>query len=195
MKTILLINSSKELAKSHGKLNDYMQSVAKDFLSSYGFNITQTFVDKGYDLEQESQKILEADILIHQFPGWWMTHPWITKKWMDDVFMYSGKLYKSDGRHSTEPDLNYGTGGLCQGKKYMFSTTWNAPIRAFTDPTQFFEGKGIDGVLFHMHKAHQFLGMTGLPSFMCNDVVKSPNVEKYKEEYKEHLNKYIVQNH
>lgn len=193
MKNILLINSGKEFAESHGKLNDTLQEVAKEHLTGAGFIIQETLVDKGYEPEQEMQKILNADILIHQFPGWWMAYPWITKKYIDEVFMHGfGKLFQSDGRHRVEPDINYGTGGLSHNKKYMLCSTWNAPLRAFEDSTQFFEGKGIDGVLFHMHKAHQFIGMKSLPSFMCNDVVKAPNLQKYISEYKNHLDKTII---
>jgi modulator of drug activity B len=193
MKNILLINSGKDLGESKGALNNTLQGVALELLTSHGFKVVETIVDKGYDVAKETQKIVDADILIHQFPGWWMTYPWITKKWMDDVFASSTQLFSSDGRHRTDPDLNYGSGGLCQGKKYMFSTTWNAPLRAFDDPTQFFEGKGIDGVLFHMHKAHQFLGMKSLPTFMCNDVIKAPNVQKYIQDYKQHLKTHVVE--
>ena len=39
----------------------------------------------------------------------------------------------------------------------------------------------------HFHKANEFLGMTRLPTFLCNDVIKNPQVEKYLAEYKTHL--------
>ena len=47
----------------------------------------------------------------------------------------------------------------------MISATWNAPQQAFDDPADFFEAKGVDAVYFPFHKANQFLGMTGLPTF------------------------------
>ena len=69
----------------------------------------------------------------------------------------------------------------------MFSLTWNAPIEAFTRKGDFFDGVGVDGVYLHLHKAHQFMGMSPLPTFICNDVVKNPQVETYKADYKAHL--------
>lgn len=69
----------------------------------------------------------------------------------------------------------------------MLSLTWNAPLQAFTDPQQFFEGSGVDGVYLHTHKAFQFLGMSGLPTFICNDVIKDPQVPLYIENYQQHL--------
>ncbi|GAB0173044.1 hypothetical protein NHP164001_10600 [Helicobacter trogontum] len=71
--------------------------------------------------------------------------------------------------------------------KYMFSLTWNAPIEAFNKKDEFFEGVGVDGVYLHLHKANQFLGMQPLPTFICNDVIKNPQVEKYITDYKQHL--------
>lgn len=69
----------------------------------------------------------------------------------------------------------------------MLSLTWNAPIEAFTREGDFFEGKGVDGLYFH--KVNEFLGMTRLPSFICNDVIKAPDVPKYLAEYQAHLEK------
>ncbi|WP_304408176.1 NAD(P)H-dependent oxidoreductase, partial [Helicobacter japonicus] len=76
-------------------------------------------------------------------------------------------------------------------KKYMFSLTWNAPLEAFTEPNGFFEGVGVEGVYFHLHKAHQFMGMSALPTFICNDVVKNPQVEQYIKDYEAHLKKVL----
>ncbi|MCH3790128.1 NADPH quinone reductase MdaB, partial [Campylobacter jejuni] len=41
---------------------------------------------------------------------------------------------------------------------------------------EFFEGKGVDMVYRHLHKAHEFIGMKSLQNFMCNDVVKNPQL-------------------
>ncbi|SQH59812.1 Modulator of drug activity B [Aeromonas caviae] len=69
----------------------------------------------------------------------------------------------------------------------MLSLTWNAPLEAFNDPKQFFEGQGVDGVYLHFHKANQFLGMKALPTFITNDVVKNPNVENETKRFINHL--------
>ncbi len=69
----------------------------------------------------------------------------------------------------------------------MLSLTWNAPLEAFTDPEQFFEGQGVDGLYLHFHKSNQFLGMVPLPTFITNDVVKSPDVENEIHRFSEHL--------
>ena len=68
----------------------------------------------------------------------------------------------------------------------MFSMTWNAPTQAFDGKDEFLNG-GIDKVLYPMHKAMEFVGMEALPSFMCNDVVKNPQIDADVERYKKHL--------
>ncbi len=110
------------------------------------------------------------------------------KKYIDEVFTGGDRAFcTSDGRHRTSPTEGYGTSGVLREKKYMFSLTWNAPLDAFTRPGDFFEGQGVDGVYLHLHKAMQFIGMSPLPTFICNDVIKNPQVESYLKAYATHL--------
>ncbi|MDI8745885.1 NAD(P)H-dependent oxidoreductase, partial [Salmonella enterica subsp. enterica serovar Montevideo] len=125
--------------------------------------------------------------------GWWMGAPWTVKKYMDDVFTEGhGTLYASDGRTRSDAAKKYGSGGLVQGKKYMLSLTWNAPMEAFTEKDQFFHGVGVDGVYLPFHKANQFLGMDALPTFIANDVIKMPDVPRYTAEYRKHLSEIFA---
>ena len=86
------------------------------------------------------------------------------------------------------PTEGYGTGGLLQGRRHMLSLTWNAPREAFIREGDFFEGVGVDALYMHFHKANEFLGTTQLPTFICNDVIKNPQVEQYLADYTAHLN-------
>jgi modulator of drug activity B len=79
------------------------------------------------------------------------------------------------------------------GKCYLLSVTWNAPTEAFSDPVQFFEGRGVDAVYFPLHKANQFLGLQPLPTFMCNDVIKAPQIENDFARYRDHLHAALRQ--
>ena len=188
----LLLNGAKKFANSEGRLSATLQAVAKETLESMGFSVIETIIDKGYDVQEEVQKIATSDVLIYQLSAWWMGEPWIAKKYIDEVYIAgAGVLFKNDGRSRKDDSLKYGSGGLSQGKKAMFSVTWNAPIEAFTDRNGFFEGLGVEMVYFHLRKAHEFLGMQVLPTFMCNDVVKNPQVEKYIADYKAHLRKVL----
>ena len=188
MKKILLLNGGKAFAHSHGQYNTTLHDAAVAFLDRDGFDVKTTFIDGGYDVEEEVQKFLWADVVIYQMPGWWMGAPWTVKKYLDEVFTAGhGSLYASDGRTRSDASQKYGSGGLIQGKQYMLSLTWNAPVQAFEDPTDFFEGKGVDAVYFPFHKANEFLGMTGLPTFICNDVMKVPSIEQDVARYEQHL--------
>ncbi|WP_104629643.1 NAD(P)H-dependent oxidoreductase [Helicobacter bizzozeronii] len=190
---ILLLNGAKDFGHSKGRLNTSLHEHALKTLQDLGHETAQTHIDQGYDIEEEIAKILKADVLVWQMPGWWMGEPWIVKKYMDEVFTIGhGRLYANDGRSCTNPTKNYGTGGLLQGKKYMFSLTWNAPAEAFTNKEEFFEGVGVDGVYLHLHKANQFLGMQALPTFICHDVIKDPQIEQYFKNYTAHLNKVFA---
>ncbi|OTG94807.1 NAD(P)H-dependent oxidoreductase [Acinetobacter sp. ANC 3832] len=188
MSNILIINGAKQFAHSNGELNDTLTQVANEVLAELGHTIKITRTDGDYDITEEIQKYVWADVIIYQMPGWWMGAPWTVKKYIDDIFTEGhGTLYASDGRSRSDASKKYGSGGLIHDKKYMLSLTWNAPMDAFTDEDQFFHGVGVDGVYLPFHKANQFLGMQSLPTFIVNDVIKAPNVELYKTEYRQHL--------
>ena len=190
MSNILIINGAKAFAHSNCELNDTLAELAKTVLGELGHSVEITRADSLYDADEEVQKYLWADTVIYQMPGWWMGAPWTVKKYMDDVFTEGhGSLYASDGRTRSDASKKYGSGGLVQGKKYMLSLTWNAPMEAFTDKEQFFHGVGVDGVYLPFHKANQFLGMEALPTFIANDVIKMPDIPRYVAEYREHLAK------
>ncbi|WP_299010485.1 NAD(P)H-dependent oxidoreductase [uncultured Shewanella sp.] len=192
MKKILILNGGKSFAHSKGELNQSLTHFAEQYLLGLKHEVKVTHIDQGYDIESEIEKWLWADIIIQQTPAWWMGVPWTVKKYIDDVFTLGhGQLYRSDGRSRHDAQSPYGSDGMLQGKQYMLSVTWNAPKEAFTDSRQFFEGVGVDGVYFPVHKAHQFLGMTSLPTFMSNDVIKNPNINADLERYKQHLNQFV----
>ncbi|MBD9481536.1 NAD(P)H-dependent oxidoreductase [Pseudomonas sp. PDM14] len=188
MKKILLLNGGKQFAHSAGRYNETLHDAAIAFLDRAGFDVQATFIDGGYDLDEEVAKFLWADVVIWQMPGWWMGAPWTVKKYMDEVFTAGhGSLYANDGRTRSDASQKYGSGGLLQGRQYMISATWNAPQQAFDDPSDFFEGKGVDAVYFPFHKANQFLGMSSLPTFLAVDVMKRPDIDADIARYEAHL--------
>lgn len=189
---IYIIDGSKEFWGSKGELSKLLCESAKQTLEDLGKSVEMIKIDNGYDQKAECDKIIESDCVIWQIPAWWMGEPWIVKKYIDEVFMeITMKTGGNDGRHRVNPTKDYGKGGKLVGKKYMFSTTWNAPLDAFADKNEFFGGVGIEAVFMHLHKTMEFVGMTGFPTFMCNDVIKNPDIGKYIGEYKSHLKKYF----
>ena len=188
MSNILIVNGAKQFAHSNGELNDTLTALGEEVLSDLGHRVKVTRTDANYDAQEEVEKYLWADVVIYQMPGWWMGAPWTMKKYIDDVFTTGhGSLYANDGRSRSDAAKKYGSGGLIQGKKYMLSLTWNAPLQAFDDPEQFFHGVGVDGVFLPFHKANQFLGMQSLETFIVNDVIKAPQIAQYEQAYRQHL--------
>ncbi|EAI4326340.1 NAD(P)H-dependent oxidoreductase [Campylobacter upsaliensis] len=187
----LLINGSKKFGNDGTRLNATLQSVAKEELESKGYKVLETIIDKGYKVEEELKKIKDSHLIIYQMPAWWMGEPWIVKKYIDEVYLAGvGVLFANDGRSRADESLKYGSGGLARDKRVMLSVTWNAPKEAFAESNGFFEGVGVEGVYLHLRKIHEFCGMEWLPIFMCNDVVKNPQVERYITKYREHIRTY-----
>ncbi|SQB37574.1 modulator of drug activity B [Citrobacter koseri] len=132
MSNILIINGAKKFAHSNGQLNDTLTEVADGLLRDLGHDVKIVRAESDYDVKAEVQHFVWADVVIWQMPGWWMGAPWTVKKYMDDVFTEGhGTLYASDGRTRSDASKKYGSGGLIQGKKYMLSLTWNAPMEGF----------------------------------------------------------------
>ena len=190
MKNILIINAHQFYENfSEGKLNSAMVDIAKNEFLKKDYQVKTTTIDAGYDINEEVEKHLWADIIITQSPVYWFNTPWIHKKYIDDVFtraIVQQNLVIDDGRSREDVDKHYGTGGKMQGKKFMLSLTWNAPKNAFDDKDQFlFEGKSADDALLSVTTNYKFCGSEILPSFSCYDVVKNPNI---KEDIKNYIN-------
>jgi len=191
VKKVLLINAHQRYEGfAEGKLNQTLLDTAKDLLSGFGYEIKTTIVDNGYDISEELEKYKWADVVFVQTPVYWMSVPHIFKKYIDEVHTagIGEVLCVDDGRTRSDLSKKYGSGGLMHGKKYMISTTWNAPLEAFEDSNQFFEGKGVDGVFMWLHKNYQFFGMEPLATFSCHDVLKNADVENDLKRFKRHLN-------
>ena len=120
------------------------------------------------------------------------------KRYIDEVFTagHDNGIYRNDGRSRKNPDVNYGTGGLMQGKRYMVTTSWNAPQTAFTLEGEFFDRRTVDeGVLFGFHKMNQFVGMTRIEGFHFHDLEKNATPERiaeYHKAYVAHINQVII---
>ena len=182
MKNILIINAHQFYEGiSSGKLNNSVVEVIQQEMEKRGFNVKQTYIEQGYDINAEVEKHLWADVIITQSPVYWFGAPWIYKKYIDEVFtagMMQGTFLEGDGRTRSDPGKQYGTGGKMQGKQHMLSLTWNAPKEAFDDSNQILlEGKSVDDVMACYTASYKFCGAEVLPSFSCFDVLKNPEID------------------
>lgn len=174
MKNILIINGHQKYEGfAEGNLTrDYINK-AKDFFNGKGFNLKETVIEEGYSVEEEIKKLLWADVVLLQYPVYWMSLPWITKKYFDEVFTPSqGQLYINDGRSREDGSKKYGSGGLMTNRDYMLSITYNCPKSEFNNKDGFFEGLSLDEANFAVHKIFQFCGAKALETYAVHDVYK-----------------------
>ncbi len=195
-KKVLLINSHLTYpGLSEGKLNSEFQLKAKNFFIAKGFQVVETIIEKGYDAEEEVEKHLESEIIILQIPINWFSAPWIYKKYVDEVFnwgLQSKAFLEGDGRTRENPESQYGTGGKMQGKKFLVSSTWNAPEVSFNNLDQYlYQGRSTTDALIHITSNYRFCGAEILPDYNCYDVYKGGDVALSLEHYSSHLEKVL----
>jgi len=175
MKNILIINGHQRYDQiAEGKLTKLFIDAADEFLSKNGLNVKHSVIESDYDINDELEKFAWADYILFQYPVYWMGVPWMTKKYIDEVFSagVNTVTYVSDGRSREDASKKYGSGGLMQGKKYMLSLTYNCPDTEFDNKDGFFDGLSLDEANVATHKLFQFCGATPLETYAIHDIFK-----------------------
>ena len=175
MKNVLIINGHQRYEHvAEGKLTKMYIDSASEFFEKNGFNVKHSVVESDYDSKEEVQKFVWADYILLQHPVFWMGVPWITKKYIDEVFSAGEKngLYINDGRTRSDPSKRYGSGGQMQGTKYMLSLTYNCPTSEFSAKDGFFDGLSLDEANIATHKTFQFCGAEPLETYSVHDIFK-----------------------
>lgn len=191
MTKIFIINGGQKFGHSGGRFNETISNETLNFFkNNTAFEIKTTNINDEYNPVAEVEKFVWADVIIYHTPIWWFQLPHGFKKYIDEVFTegHDKGIYKSDGRTSENPTINYGTGGMLHGRKYMLTTSWNAPKEAFTLPGEFFNQHSVDeGPLFGFHRMNAFTGMKPLESIHFHDIEKNADVENDIKLYQKHL--------
>lgn len=174
MKNVLIINAHQKYEGfADGNLTKDIINTAEKFFLENGFSVSHTYIEKGYKIEEEAQKLVDADYIFFQYPVYWMSVPWIAKKYFDEVLTSNqGKIYANDGRSREDSSKKYGSGGLLKDTKYMLSLTYNCPKSEFSNKDGFFEGLSLDEANFCVHKIFQFIGAKQLETYGMFDVYK-----------------------
>lgn len=195
MKNIFIINGHEPYEFSKGKLNGSLVDRLKSLLPNEHFEIKTTAMQEEYNIDEEISKHQWADLIVVQMPVNWMATPWSFKKYQDYVYSFGmdGRLCAGDGRTRKDASKQYGTGGTLVGKKYMLSLTFNAPKDAFNDNNQwFFEGKSVDDLFWPTHLNFKFFGMESLPTFVCYDVLKNPDIDNDFIRFDKHIKDHVL---
>ncbi|CUP70294.1 NAD(P)H-dependent oxidoreductase [Bacteroides thetaiotaomicron] len=195
---VFIINGGQTFAHSGGMFNNTLTGWTVEVIKEKGFAYRVTNINDAFDPMAEVENFKWADIIIYHTPIWWFQLPNGMKRYIDEVFTagHNNGIYRNDGRSRKNPDVNYGTGGLMQGKRYMVTTSWNAPQTAFTLEGEFFDRHTVDeGVLFGFHKMNRFVGMTRIEGFHFHDLEKNATPERiaeYHKRYVAHINQVII---
>jgi modulator of drug activity B len=198
IKKIFVINGGQVFGHSGGRFNKTIFEATQQFFSTReGFEIRTTDINDEYDAAREVENYVWADVIIYHSPIWWFQVPHGLKKYIDVVLTagHQKGIYHSDGRSALNPSINYGTGGMLQGKKYMVTSSWNAPATAFTLPGEFFNERSVDeGALFGFHRMNAFTGMAPLESIHFHDVEKNADIQMDLKRYQQHLTNLFIDN-
>ncbi|MCK0136184.1 NAD(P)H-dependent oxidoreductase [Arenibacter sp. S6351L] len=196
MKNIFIINGSHPFAHSGGRFNETLFTNTISFFDKLEeFEVKFTQVGENYNVKKEVEKFKWADLVIYHTPIWWFQIPFGFKKYIDEVFTegHQNGIYASDGRSRKNPNINYGTGGLMHGKKYILTTSWNAPKTAFTLENEFFNQKSVDeGAMFGFHRMNAFTGMELLATHHFHDMEKNADVPFELNNYSVFLNDLMI---
>ena len=174
---VLIVNAGvRRTTGEGGALNAEMVRIAREAFTKAGLSVVETNLNEPWTLDAEVEKVANARLILVQTPVWAMSAPWQYIKWQDEV-LTDPRVCGTDGRTRTDPSSRYGSGGFLTDRFYWLSTTWNAPIEAISAPGQFFDGRGLEGVLMHLHKQFAYMGMRPfMPTFAVNDVYKNPSI-------------------
>ncbi|WP_026971025.1 NAD(P)H-dependent oxidoreductase [Aliagarivorans marinus] len=116
MSQVLVISGHPDLDGS------YTNSVIIDELAQRISNIEVRRLDRLYpdyqiDVAAEQQAMLDADVIVLQFPFYWYSVPALMKKWVDDVFSFN---------------FAYGPeGDKLKGKDFILSFTVGGPAESY----------------------------------------------------------------
>lgn len=111
MKKILVVSGHPDYAKSVGN-----RTIIARLQHHFGEQLTLQNLGDCYpnyqiDIATEQAALLEADIIVLQFPLYWYSVPALMKKWFDDVFQFNfayGMEYKLQGKTFL---ISFTTGG------------------------------------------------------------------------------------
>ncbi|GIJ95633.1 NAD(P)H dehydrogenase [Capnocytophaga stomatis] len=156
---ILVISGHPDLSKSTAN-----RIILSDLEKHFGSKISVRRLDEMYpdyniNIEMEEKSLINADVVMLQFPFYWYGTPALLKKWIDDVL-----LGFFDGN----------TAGKFKGKKVIVSLTTGAPQEAYEAPNQ-----SVEAYLLPLKETFTVIGGKWLkPIFSCNYTPENQQAEK-----------------
>jgi len=118
MKKILIVSGHTDI--QHGSVvNRRILEVVKRELPEVTIDsLSEHYPDFRIDTAAEQKKVVDADVIVWQFPLFWYSLPALLKKWLDDVFTHG---------------FAYGSGAKLGGKRLIVSFTTGSPAEAYAE--------------------------------------------------------------
>ena len=122
MKNILIVSGHTDLNNSVANKN--ILNKLKNELPNAKFDVlSELYPNYMIDADKEQEKLLNADIIVLQYPIFWYSMPSLLERWMEEVF-------KHGFSHGS-------TGDKLKGKKLIVSLTTGAPEETYTNIDDF----------------------------------------------------------
>lgn len=121
MKNILVISGHPDLSQSVANAT-ILEEVAQQLPDAEIRRLDSLYPNGEFDISAEQHALLNADIIVWQFPFSWYSLPGIMKTWLDRVFLHG---------------FSHGSTAKLAGKKLLLSFTTGGPQAVYT-PEGFF---------------------------------------------------------
>lgn len=164
MSSILLISGHPHLDNSIAN-----RTIVSTLQDSLGDELTVRRLDTLYshddssisaiNVEAEQAALLEADIIIWQFPFYWYGLPALMKSWLDEVFLYG---------------FSHGSANKLAGKKLLLSFTTGAPAAAYQHGKPM--NHTVDGFLAPLEQTADLCQLQWQPPVYSNGMMTIPNI-------------------
>ena len=115
MKNVLIVSGHPDLNNSVANV-EILQAMEKALPNAKIRRLDSLYPTYQFDIEAEQSAILEADVLVFQFPFSWYSVPGLMKLWIDKVFVHG---------------FAHGSTAKIGGKKLIISTTTGAPNEVY----------------------------------------------------------------
>ncbi len=155
MKNTLMILAHPNLEASIG--NKIISESVAQFSNAEVRDLTKLYPDFKINVEAEQQALLKADLIIFQYPLYWLATPAILKEWIDKVLTYGFAF--GEGSYNLE------------GKKIMCSYTTGSSKDGYTSDF-------IKQTVFPFQGTADFCKMEYLTTMTCHGIMYMPGADK-----------------
>lgn len=136
MKNVLIVSGHTDLK------NSFANNIILNELATCLPQAEQVLLDSLYphyriDVEREQQRLINADVIVLQFPFFWYGVPSLMKKWIEDVFVY-GFSHGSTGDKMKGKKLLVSFTAGASDDMYQYAGSQHYPIADFLPPLKQF---------------------------------------------------------